>query len=173
MARTSQGWGAGYREGEVLPTSPSSGGQELKNYDDRYDSLIQYYAWLNNLDWLQVKAQIKQESNFDPRAVSSAGAKGLGQFMPPTWKEWSGDSDPFNPELSISATCRYMRWQLKQFNQDLRLALAAYNWGIGNVRRVVRDYGSTWLQHAPDETIKYIRRINENYNNYMRGINDD
>jgi soluble lytic murein transglycosylase len=151
----------------------------LKNYDDRYDSLIQYYAWLNNLDWLQVKAQIKQESNFDPNARSRVGAMGLGQFMPPTWREWADklaftpSPDPFNPEQNIHATCQYMRWLLKQFNQDLRLALAAYNWGIGNVRRAVRDYGSTWLQHAPDETIKYIRKINENYNNYVRGINDD
>jgi soluble lytic murein transglycosylase-like protein len=140
---------------------------------DRYDSLIQYYAKQNNLDWLMVKAQIKQESNFDPNARSHAGAKGLGQFMDPTWKEWSGDSDVFNPELNIGATCRYMRWLLKQFNQDLRAALAAYNWGIGNVKKAIAKHGFAWLGTAPLETIQYLRKINENYNDYMKGFDDD
>lgn len=144
----------------------------MKPYN-RYDSLIQYYAHYRNLDWLQIKSQIRQESVFDPYAKSPAGAKGLGQFMDPTWDEWSkniGVTDVWNPEHNIHATCAYMQWLLRQFNQDLRAALAAYNWGIGNVRKAMKKHGATWLQHAPAETIKYIRKINEYYNDYVKGL---
>jgi soluble lytic murein transglycosylase-like protein len=143
--------------------------------NDRYDSLIQYYAEQNNLDWLQIKAQIKQESAFDPDARSHADAMGLGQFMPMTWVEWAENlsikgADPFNPEHNIRLTCAYMRWLLRQFNQDLRAALAAYNWGIGNVKKAMAKHGLAWLGFAPLETIQYLRKINENYNDYMKGF---
>jgi soluble lytic murein transglycosylase-like protein len=152
----------------------------MLNEHDRYDSLIRYYAERNNLDWLQIKSQIKQESAFDPVAGSRVGAKGLGQFMDPTWSEWSGNLreqgfdcwDVYNPEHNIMATCAYMRWLLRQFNQDIRLALAAYNWGIGNVKKTTAKHGDSWFSRLPDETKKYLVRINENYNDYMKGIDD-
>ena len=56
--------------------------------DDRYDSLIKFYAeeaGFNGKDWLRFKAQIRAESNFDPDVISPVGAKGLAQFMDATW----------------------------------------------------------------------------------------
>ncbi len=139
--------------------------------EDRYDSLIKYYADFTNLDWHKVKAQIKAESAFNPRAKSGAGAKGLGQFMPPTWVEW-GTGDIYNPEDNISATCRYMRWLLNSLNQDDRLAFAAYNWGIGNVKKAIgydtASYDiSAFIAALPSETKKYITRINQYYVDYQ------
>lgn len=77
--------------------------------------------------------QIKQESAWNPRAVSSAGAMGLGQLMPGTAREL-GVSDPYNPEQNLDGAARYMAQQYKKFG-DWRLALAAYNAGPGNVQK--------------------------------------
>jgi soluble lytic murein transglycosylase-like protein len=151
--------------------------------EDRYDSLIKYYADENLLDWLKVKAQIKQESAFDPDAKSSVGALGLMQFMPPTWKEWYDGTpglqvvvqqlklvDPRDPEDAISAGCRYNRWLLRYFKQDERKALAAYNWGCGNVRRVEAEFGDAWISHLPRETADYLVKINRNYVDYQHEL---
>jgi soluble lytic murein transglycosylase len=151
--------------------------------DDRYDSLIRYYAQQNNLDWLMVKAQIKQESLFDPNARSAVGALGLMQFMPLTWKEWQDGNpgiqeilptlkglliDPRDPEDSIQAGTAYMRWLLVRFDQDIGHALAAYNWGIGNMKKLLARVGDDpWMSELPAETQKYIRKINEYYVEYQ------
>jgi len=77
-------------------------------------------------------AQIGQESAWQWDAVSPAGAFGLAQFMPPTAKEWGVDvSDPVS---SLDGGARYMAHLYSLFD-DWGLALAAYNWGQGNVRR--------------------------------------
>jgi soluble lytic murein transglycosylase-like protein len=151
--------------------------------EDRYDSLVQYYAALNNLDWLRVKAQIKQESLFDPDAKSPVGARGLMQFMPLTWKEWQDGTPglqeiveelklihPQDPEDSIRSGCHYMRWLLRQFDQDYSKALAAYNWGIGNLKKLLARPGlemnGPWISHLPKETATYLRKIHEYYVEY-------
>jgi soluble lytic murein transglycosylase-like protein len=160
--------------------------------EDRYDSLIQFYSNENRLDWLKIKAQIKAESAFDPNVVNPRTmAKGLAQFMARTWEEWKdgipglGDPplvatgpdarriaenllDPRDPEDAILSMCAYMRWLLRQFEQNDSKALAAYNWGIGNVKRCVERYGVTWLQHIPMETQLYIRKIHDYYAEYSR-----
>lgn len=85
--------------------------------------------------------QIQQESGWNPKAVSPAGAKGLTQFMPATWEAVAPGEDPFDPIAAIAAQGRYMK-QLKDQVENLangdanlviRLALAAYNAGLGNV----------------------------------------
>ena len=136
--------------------------------EDKYDETIQQHAKANRLDWLKIKAQIKQESAFDPNAVSRVGAQGLGQFMPRTWDEWGRGDDPFDAEANILATCRYMRWQLDRFNQDWEKALAAYNWGIGNVRKQVAKLGEGWKAGLPYETSHYIEQIKKFYVEYAR-----
>ena len=128
---------------------------------DRYDSLITYYAEAQGLPFALVKAQMLAESNAKPNAVSRVGAKGLMQFMPETWTDIAGhDADPHNPELSIEAGCRYLRRLLDQFNQNTPAALAAYNWGMGNVNRHLKQYGGI-LNDArlPEETRNYLTRI--------------
>jgi len=125
--------------------------------EDRYDSLIAYYAGLHNRDARQVKRQIRAESNFNPTAASPVGARGLLQFMPATWLQiaWPGD-DIVNPEHSIRAGCKYMATLQGVVNGDLALALAAYNWGIGHVRKVQAD--PNWRTLLPPETAAYVMK---------------
>lgn len=114
----------------------------------QYDDLIQAAAakWLPGYDWRLLKAQYIQESQLKPRAVSPAGAGGIAQFMPATWREWapkagySLDLDQrFSPEASIFTGACYMAYLLKQWTSPrpdidrICLALACYNAGIGNV----------------------------------------
>lgn len=90
-----------------------------------------------------------QESNYDPNAESPVGAKGLMQFMDATAEDFG--INPWDAEQSIYAAARYMR-QLYNKTGSWTLALAAYNWGIGNVLRI-------GLDAAPDETVNYYRNI--------------
>ena len=138
---------------------------------DRYDSLFVYYSYARGVDWMLLKAQVKAESAFKPTAVSSAGAMGLSQFMPGTWDEYAS-GDPFNPELAIEAQSKYMTRLLAMFNNDIKLALASYNWGQGRVRlRLKRHNAQTWEEiepYAPQETQDYVRKIIDYYTEYQR-----
>lgn len=93
--------------------------------------------------------QAWQESRFNPAAVSPVGARGLMQFMPATAKEWG--VDVASPESSADGAGRYMAW-LYSKTGSWSLALAAYNWGIGNVLR-------KGLTAAPKETRDYVAQI--------------
>jgi soluble lytic murein transglycosylase-like protein len=94
-----------------------------------------------------VAAIISAESGFDPRAVSPKGARGLMQLMPATAR-MLGVPDAFHPADNIEAGVRHLRGLLERFDQDLRLALAAYNAGEAAVishrgippYRETRDY---------------------------------
>ncbi|WP_281659638.1 lytic transglycosylase domain-containing protein [Microvirgula aerodenitrificans] len=76
-----------------------------------------------------------QESGRGKRMLSAAGAQGHFQFMPATAKQW-GLKDPNNLNESADAAARYMQWLLSQTGGNLRDALAAYNGGIGRLKRV-------------------------------------
>jgi len=136
---------------------------------ERYDSLIRFYAeehGFDGTDWLWFKAQIRAESNFDPKAISPVGARGLSQFMPATWDEWAKGENPFNPESSINAQVRYMKWLLGRVT-TWELAFAAYNWGVGRILKVWQD--PLWKSKLPLETENYIFRINSYYREYKNG----
>lgn len=124
---------------------------------DRYDSLFQFFAEFYGLDWKDLKAQCRAESNFNPMARSGAGAMGLMQFMPATFNEWSDNlglqsANPYNPEHSIRCGAAYMAFLRNRYPGDLERAWAAYNWGLGRVdHTMAADY--------PEETGNYIARI--------------
>jgi len=100
------------------------------------------------------EAQIRQESGFNPKIVSPAGAIGLGQLMPGTAAEL-GVKNPYDPVENLNGAARYMQRQLKDFNNDYSLALAAYNAGPGAVQKA-RGIP------AYRETQNYVRTIMQN-----------
>ena len=102
-----------------------------------------------------IHAVIKQESRYDPKAVSSAGAQGLMQMMPATAKRF-GLKDPFDPAANVEAGTKYLKWLLERFDGDVSLALAGYNAGEGSVDKYkgVPPYG---------ETQNYVKKIVANY----------
>jgi soluble lytic murein transglycosylase-like protein len=102
-----------------------------------------------------VKAVISTESNFDPRAISPKGARGLMQLMPSTASRF-GVKDVFDPAQNISGGVRYLRYLLDLFGGDLVLALAAYNAG----EKIVQNN-----QGVPNyrETRDYVDRVLTRY----------
>lgn len=122
-----------------------------KGNPSEIDHIIKEYSKRYNLPQALVKAVIKAESNFNPRAISRAGAMGLMQLMPQTAKEL-GVKDPFDPEENIAGGTRYLRGLLDQFGNDLTLALAAYNAGPERVRSAGGIPNIT-------ETRQYIERV--------------
>lgn len=107
-----------------------------------YQGYIANAAQVSGLSEQIITAQLKQESNFNPNAVSPAGAMGLAQFMPATWAQY-GEGDAFDPEASIDAQGRYMKVLMDivepmaggDQSEQVKLALAAYNAGPGNVQK--------------------------------------
>lgn len=104
-----------------------------------YDELVKQYAAEYGFDWQLIVSQMYQESQFNPKAVSWVGAKGLMQVMPRTGKEL-GITNLTDPEAGIHAGTQYLAWLMQRFETDLDVAertwfaLAAYNAGIGHVR---------------------------------------
>jgi hypothetical protein len=96
------------------------------------EKVIEKYAQQYGVDQDLVWAVIRQESGFNAQAVSPKGAMGLMQLMPGT-AAMLGVSDAFDVEQNIAGGIKYLERCLSQFNQDVSLALAAYNAGPGNV----------------------------------------
>jgi Transglycosylase SLT domain len=95
---------------------------------------------------------IRQESNFDPKAVSRRGAQGIAQFMPGTAR-WRGLADPFKPAEALKESARWLRELRGQFG-NLGLAAAAYNAGPQRVRNWLAGRGE-----LPNETRAYVRIV--------------
>ena len=130
------------------------------------------------LDPKLILAVIKTESNFDPQAVSSKGAKGLMQISDSTgiWGSEVLDINDFsinslyNPEINIKIGAWYLRLLMDQY-KDTDTALAAYNGGSGNVSRWLQNpqYSSDGisLENIPfPETKIYVEKVNSNYKYY-------
>lgn len=131
-----------------------------RNYDPRkVDKLIEVYSEMYGLDPDLVRAVVKAESNYKPDAVSSKGAQGLMQITPITQKELDLDL-PFDPSSNLEAGIRYLRSLLDRF-KNIRLALAAYNAGPGNVEK----YGG-----IPPfrETKNYVSKVLRYYQEFKR-----
>ena len=100
-----------------------------------------------NLDPVMFAAQIEQESGWNPNAKSSAGARGLGQFMPGTAKQLG--VNPLDPVAALDASAKYMRYLTDKFGSE-DVARQAYNAGEGKVARVLAGKAK-----FADETINY------------------
>ncbi|MCA0893359.1 transporter substrate-binding domain-containing protein [Microbulbifer agarilyticus] len=104
-----------------------------------YDELIKKYAEEFNFDWRLIVAQMFQESSFNPKAKSWVGAQGLMQVMPDTGKQ-VGEKNLFDPETSVRAGLKYLRWLYRKFEDKgispenrMWFTLASYNAGLGHV----------------------------------------
>lgn len=121
--------------------------------DTPYGKLIHAAARRHQLNPTLVAAMVRQESGFDPSAVSPRGALGLLQLMPETAQRFGIDAeDLHDPARNLEAGARYLAWLSRHFDGDLDSVLAAFNSGEGTVER---------YQGVPPypETRRYIERI--------------
>lgn len=123
-----------------------------------YDYFIREASDKYKLDPHLVKAVVEAESNFDSYAVSHRGARGLMQLMPGT----AGDmqvKNSFNARQNIEGGCRYLRRMLDMFDNNIHLALAAYNAGPSTVKKYNNIPPYT-------ETKNYVRSVLQKYQHY-------
>ena len=128
-----------------------------KKYETKDDikQLISQVCEKYKVDSKLVNAIVKQESGFNPHALSKAGAQGLMQLMPETAKSL-GVSNAFDIEENVEGGVKYLKSMLDKYNGNIILALAAYNAGSGNVSK---------YNGVPPfkETQTYIKNILANY----------
>lgn len=128
---------------------------------ERFSKVIELAAKRHKLPTALVHAVITAESAYDPNAMSTAGAVGLMQLMPQTAERY-GVKNRNDPTANIAGGTGYLRDLLGMFDNDLVLALAAYNAG----ENAVLTYGR---QIPPyEETQTYVRRVLKYYNDYKK-----
>jgi soluble lytic murein transglycosylase len=140
-------------------------------YPDRYWDLVQNAAQDDRYDPRLFHALVREESNFNRRIVSFAGAVGLSQLMPATAKEtcgWMGKTYSLealnDPETNLSIGARYLDAMHKQLSDSPYLSLAAYNAGAGRVGQWRRAWGNVptdeYVERIPfRETREYVKRV--------------
>jgi len=123
-----------------------------------YDAIIREACRHYGTSFELVKAMIQVESNFNPNAVSRAGALGLMQIMPYNLNDF-GVLDPFDPRDNVMGGTWYLKQLMEKYNSDLPLSLADYNAGPGAVDKY-RD-----IPPFP-ETEDYVQRVLKFYHHY-------
>jgi soluble lytic murein transglycosylase-like protein len=136
---------------------------EIRYYDEgarsRYSRHIYAAARLNKLEPALIHAVISAESGYNPLALSHKGAAGLMQLMPETAKRY-GVKNRLDPGQNIHGGARYLRDLVRMFNNDLQLAVAAYNAG----ENAVVKYGNRIPPYS--ETMTYVPRVMSYYKKY-------
>ena len=145
----------------------------------KYKEYVDKYSVEYDVDPLLVLSVIKGESNFDPKAESNRGAKGLMQIMDSTGQWISSNIEIsyflphmlYDPEINIKMGCWYLNNLIEQFG-NVDTALAAYNAGSGNVSQWLQDSeyskdGETLYNIPFAETKKYVDKIKVNYKMYQ------
>jgi hypothetical protein len=121
---------------------------------DNIDMIISQAAERFSVDPDLIRGVIKAESNFKVHSTSPKGAMGLMQLMPGTAQDL-GVKDPYDPYENVMGGTRYLKGLLDRYGGNVDRALAAYNWGMGNVEK--------HPDRLPRETITYISRIKQYY----------
>lgn len=142
-----------------------------KTYPKMYLESVERYANEYKVDPLLVLAIIKTESNFNARAISKKGAKGLMQIMESTaqWSSKRMHMEEYNKDMLLDPDCNirigvwYFRWLYDKYN-DIDLAIVAYNGGMGNVDRWLSDKrysddGKTLTRIPFEETSNYLLKV--------------
>lgn len=141
----------------------ASPGREQRFYTtSRFDSIIRKASSKFGVDFSLVKAVIKVESDFNPRAISKKGATGLMQIMPFNFQSFY-IADPFDPVDNIMGGTYYLGKLIRKYKNKLPLALAAYNAGPTTVD-VHQDIPPF------NETQRYVKKVMYAYNVYKRRI---
>ena len=126
----------------------------------KYDDMIRKAQKRYGVEFSLIKAVIKVESDFNPKAVSKKGAKGLMQLMPANFKSLAVQ-DPFNPYQNIMGGTLYLQRLLKRYEYKLPLDLAAYSAGPEAVDK--------YKKIPPyNETQNYVRKVMETYSKYKK-----
>jgi soluble lytic murein transglycosylase len=138
-----------------------------------------------------VHAIIRQESEFDPRAMSNVGARGLMQLMPATARiTATREGVPYSlsglvddPQYNITLGARHLQDLLEEWNGSYILTIASYNAGSGRAREWIADFGDPrsggvdpvdWVEMIPfAETRNYVQRVMENLQVYRHRINGE
>lgn len=127
----------------------------------QYVRYAERYAPSYGVDPDLIVSMMWVESRGKEKAVSPAGASGLMQFMPGTAKRFG--IDPNDPEQAVYGAARYMAFLLDHYNGDKMKAVAAYNWGEGNLDK-------NGLAKMPKETKAYLKQVFEHYHNVEEGV---
>jgi hypothetical protein len=138
------------RSSKNRQAAPKNNADQNRNMDAAIEKAARRYE----VDPDLIRSVIKTESNFDAQAVSSKGAMGLMQLMPDTAKDL-GVKNAYDPEENIMGGTRYLKTLLERYDGKVDLALAAYNWGMGNLENNP--------QRLPKETSNYIARVTAYY----------
>ena len=130
----------------------------LEDGNYQYDHIINFAASKHNLDPALIKSIIKVETDFKPTSISPKGAQGLMQLMPET-ASFCGISDATNPEDNVLGGSKYLRYLLELFDEELVLAIAAYNAGPEAVKKYcsIPPYSETKL---------FVNAVLKNYDIY-------
>lgn len=158
------------------------GTRKLNGHLSPYDELVKKYARQYGFDWRLLVAQMYEESRFDPKATSWAGAKGLLQVMPRTAQAFAAE-DLEDPEIGLHAGVKYLDWVRDRFSAELPVVdrmwftLGAYNAGAGHVhdaRRLARQEGlnpNRWFGHVENAMLLLSKReyATQARHGYVRG----
>ena len=169
------------KEGAIWQKETPEDRQKLENADDK-----RRWGWIHNsLEWLKnsvipashaddaaqapggidldrlTGAVAMQESGGNPNAVSPAGAQGLLQIMPETANSL-GVTNPLDPDQSWNAGRQELSQLISKYHDRMK-ALAAYNWGSGNLDNDLKSHGDNWQSYLPKETLDYLDKVSQNY----------
>ena len=148
-------------------------------YPIKYQEYVEQVAEENNIDKLLIYSIIKAESGFNPEAKSTSGAIGLMQVMLPTANEIASrlemnellEEELYEIETNIKIGTKYFVSLLEAYDNNLNLAIIAYNAGMGNVNNwiekgIINNQG-TDIENIPfAETKIYVKKILQNYEIY-------